>query len=669
MKVGEVIKNTITAILGEADEEKQAREIEELANNLRKQRLNWEKRWLLADRFAAGNHFESWRPATNEIGKVVFAKGMNVRPVHYAVRTTEGTMNNLISADPRWKIFPHGIVMIRDEEERKNKIEYARKIGVYFDSLWDDENMRGKAMEMIWNGLKYCFGVLEGYWENGKPQIRSIEPYDILFDPTIKNIRNSSVVIKEVSVSIDEVRANEKYNENKNKLKSDDKASGSDFKESRLAERHGSSVGKGKVLIREAWLRNPNGGWDVKHICQGKLIYVNHYNWGNHPFVSWKLNPEPLLQTSWFERLIPLNRGIDIVLAQIEMWVRNVAVGRMMRQKGAGVERIMGEHGEIIDVEKLDSIQWLQNPEIGATPFNYLAELKSLIAEIGAATASIGRVPRGTRAGFKLVESLKASEMSSITHGVRALEDTLEETAEVILVLINAFGELPLEVQRKDEIFEIMGKEFAFGESVPVSDLDFGVNVEISSGLAFTGEARQERAIELAKLGLIDTKTALEYLQIGGDVDEIATKALAELEQKANVKTKDDMELELKQLELQAEMQKEKEKLRLDELELLKEKNELELKRLESQFEMQKKSEELKLEQIKLQFEIEKEKEKLRLEQIELQADIDKEKEKLRLERFEKAENMVDTVDFQKLSPETQSLVIEELKRKLGQGQ
>jgi hypothetical protein len=537
--LGEVIKNTITGILGETDETKQAREIEELADDLRKQRLNWEKRWLIADRFAAGNHFEVWRPATGEIGKVVFPKGMNVRPVHLAVRTTEGTMNNLISADPQWKIFPHGLVMIKDEEARKQKIEYARKISVYFDNLWDDENARARAMEMIWNGLKYCAGFLEGYWENGKPKVRSIEPFDILFDPTVKDIRHSSVVIKEVSVPLDEVKENDLYNENKNELKPDGKLSGSGFKESRLAEKHGGSVGKGKVLIREAWIRNPKGGWDTKHTCQGKLIYLAYYNWKRHPFVSWKLNPEPLLQTSWFERLIPLNREIDLTLAQIEMWVRSVAVGRMMRKKGTGIERIMGEHGEIIDVDGvMDSIQWLRSPEIGGTPFNYLAELKSLISEIGAATASIGRVPRGARAGFKLVESLKVSEMSSVQHAVRSLEDSLESLAEVILILINAFGEIPLEVQRKNEIFDIVGKEYAdgFSTSVPVSDTDFGVNVEISSGLAFTPEARQERAIELNKAGLIDTRTTLEYLQIGGDIDEIAKRALEEYTKKEQAK-------------------------------------------------------------------------------------------------------------------------------------
>ena len=517
-----------------------AKDIEETASSLRSQRLNWEKRWLLADRFAAGNHFETWKPGTNEISTSVFSKGMNVRPIHYAVRTTEGTLNNLISADPRWKVYPRGMTILQDEEVKRLKLEHASKTGFYLENLWDEENVREKAAEMIWNGLKYCFGAMEGYWEGGKPKVRAIEPYDILFDPSVKDIKDSPIVIKEVSVSLKKIQANEQYNENKYELKPDGKLSGSSFKEARLNERHGKRLGENdKVLIREAWIQNPEGGWDLKHICQSKILFEAHYDWKRHPFVSWKLTPEALLQTSWFERLIPLNRGIDITLAQIEMWVRAVSVGRVLKKKGVNIERIMGEHGEIIEVDNvMDAVQWLRVPEIGATPFNLLNEFKTFIAEIGASAASIGRVPRGARAGFKLVESLKASEMSSIQHGVRAFEDSLESLAEVILVLVNEFCDKPLEVQRRNTIFEIIGKNFAngFSSSVPVSDVDFGINVEISSGLGFTTEARQERAIQLTQLGIIDTRTALQILQIGGDTEDIARMAMEEYEKKTRIK-------------------------------------------------------------------------------------------------------------------------------------
>jgi len=49
--------------------------------------------------------------------------------------------------------------------------------------------MREKATETIWNALLYNFGVVEVYWD-GSPKVKSISPYDILFDPTVKNIQD-----------------------------------------------------------------------------------------------------------------------------------------------------------------------------------------------------------------------------------------------------------------------------------------------------------------------------------------------------------------------------------------------------------------------------------------------------------------------------------------------
>jgi hypothetical protein len=167
---------TIQKILEEVKEEKspeeKVKELDTLADELRKERQNHEKRWYLIDRFLRGNHFEIWRPATNEIGKIVFPKGINVRPIHYAIRVAEGIMNALLASDPRWKVFPIGLSQIKDEEERKRKIENTKRIAAFFDNLFDAENLREKLSEMVWSGIKYGFGVIEIYWD-GKAEIQS----------------------------------------------------------------------------------------------------------------------------------------------------------------------------------------------------------------------------------------------------------------------------------------------------------------------------------------------------------------------------------------------------------------------------------------------------------------------------------------------------------------
>lgn len=544
MPVLENIKNLITNIVSPAEEkteEEKAKEVEDLAIKLRDSRLNFEKRWYLVDRFLAGNHFEVWRPATNEIGKIVFPKGLSVRAIHYAVRIGEGIMNNLVASDPQWKIFPRRLRGIQDEELRKRKIENARVVSAFMDNFYDSQDVRDKISEMIWNGIKYGFGLIEVFWDGTSPVVRVIDNFDILFDPLVKNIQDSNIIIKEVSVDLGFVKNNSAYNENRLSLKPEDKASGSSFKEVRVKEKHGSKALENKVILREAWIRKPEGGWEVRHVCQGKILFEEYYEkLTRPPFVSWSFLPEPLLQTSFVERMIPLNRALDIVLAQIEAWARTVAVGRMLKVKDVNIERVLGEHGEIINVSgPLNSIQWLPYPEIGATIFNFLSELKSLMGETAAATAAMGRVPRGARVGYKLVESLKAAEVSSIQHGVRKLESALEDLAETVLMMIYYFSQVPLEVNYKNEAYEIISAERAssYQNAIPVSDTDFGIDVSIESGLAYTTEAKRALAIELAKAKLIDRKTALEFLGLGGDTTEIAERALKEMEEEEKIKS------------------------------------------------------------------------------------------------------------------------------------
>lgn len=533
------IKDFVFGSEEKTDEEK-AKEVESLAQKLRDSRLNFEKRWLLVDRFLAGNHFEIWRPATNEIGKVVFPRGLNVRPIHYAIRVAEGIMNTLLASDPQWKVFSRGMAQIKDEEERKRKIQAARVVGRYLESLYDSENIREKLSEIVWNGIKWGFGILEVYFENGKPKVRPVDNFDILFDPLVKDIQDSTIIIKEVAVDKDFIEKNEAYNENRFNLKEEGKISGSSFKEIRAKEKFGSKISEKKVLIRECWKLNPDGGWDVMHVCQGKILFEDHYDFKRPPFVSWSFLPEPLLQTSFVERMVPLNRALDITLAQIEAWCRTVAIGRMIKQESVNVERILGEHGEIINVNgPLNSIQWLPHPEIGGTIFNFLNELKSLMGETAAATAAMGRVPKGAKVGYKLVESLKSAEISSIQHGVRKLEGTLERLAETILMVLYYFGTMPIEVNTKEGSFEIVSKQIAqnFVNAFPVSDDDFGIDVQIESGLAYTTEAKRALAIELAKAKLLDRKAALEILGIGGDIDEIVERTLEEMEREEKIKS------------------------------------------------------------------------------------------------------------------------------------
>ncbi len=524
--------NKLNEEVKDLSEEDIVKELNDKVDILRRQRQKFEKRWFIADRFTAGNHFDVYDTATDRISERKFGN-FDVRPIHLAVRSIEGIVNNLLASDPKWKIYPLHINNNETSDERIKRIKTASSYSNYFDILWDAEEMRSKCVDVVYEALNHGFGVMQVYWE-GRPKVRSISTYDILFDATVKNIQDSSIIAVEYSVPIEEIKNNPSYYDTKYEIHSDNKLSGSSFREARLNETFSDLKELNKTaIVREVWKKdNINKGWNTFHICQNKLLFDNHYDFKKPPFISYTINPSLLLNTSWLERLIPLNRSLDITLAQIEQWVRVVSVGRMLRRTGVKVDRITNKNGEFVDVDgPLDSIQWLQTPEIGNTPFNLLSITQDLMTTIGATTVSVGRLPKGSRLGYKMVESLKASEMSSIQHAVRSFEDFLEGVAEVILVYINNFAEVPFAVSSdKYSPFELVGKNFAdnYINAIPVSDTDFGIDVKIESGLAYTQEGRKETAIQLYQLGLIDGPTALDLIGLGGDVREVAQKGIEE---------------------------------------------------------------------------------------------------------------------------------------------
>jgi len=521
----------------------EAKKLDELSQNLRQKRLQFEKRWLVVDRFIDGKHFDTWNAEKNTFGTVKFAEGLNVRPIFYATKIAESLLNNILNNDPRWQIYP--VNMTGNTDDDKKKQEYAKKVQKYFTSLWDVGNLTIQTIQLVWDGLKYGFGVFEVYWDevNNRPEITTVSPYSILFDPSVKDIQDSQWIIKETSVPISRIKNNPLYSDYKIDIKDEGEKSPSQFQKIRMLEKlpGGTPVYK-TAILKEVWKVNDEiGGWDVWHICQGKPLWNGHYDFVRPPFASWSYLPEPLLQTSFIEKLVPLNRAIDLTLAQVEAWVRAVAVGRILKKAGVNIKRIAGETGEIIEANApLESIQWLPVPEIGATPFNFLNELKGLSGEVGAVTATGGKVP-SKKTGYKMVESLKAAELSSIQHSIRRLETTLENLAISVLTYIYHFAKMPVSVisgQSSDDVFEIISAMHAenFTKAIPISDRDFSVNVEIESGLAYTPDAKRALAIELAKAGMIPTEVALEYLKMGGDVSEIADKAINETAQREQAK-------------------------------------------------------------------------------------------------------------------------------------
>jgi len=98
-------------------------ELDNKASTLRQARDKFEKRWWIVDRFVAGNHFDVYNQKLNEITSQTFPESLQVRPVHLAIRSIEGIINNLLASDPIWKVYPLNLNLIQDEDTKQKRIK------------------------------------------------------------------------------------------------------------------------------------------------------------------------------------------------------------------------------------------------------------------------------------------------------------------------------------------------------------------------------------------------------------------------------------------------------------------------------------------------------------------------------------------------------------------
>jgi len=224
--------------LHEANPLEEAKQLEDLSKELRQKRVSFEKRWLVVDRFMDGRHFDTWNQEKNTFGTVKFVEGLNVRPIFLANKVCEGLLNNLLNSDPRWQVYTTNLT--GNQEQDKIKKDYALKLQKYFSSLWDIGNLTTQVIEMVWNGFKYGFGVFEAYWDsaNNRPNINTVLPYSILFDPTVKDIQDSSIVVKETSVPLHKIKNNELYSEYRHDIKDEGENMPSTFQKVRQLEKY-----------------------------------------------------------------------------------------------------------------------------------------------------------------------------------------------------------------------------------------------------------------------------------------------------------------------------------------------------------------------------------------------------------------------------------------------
>lgn len=558
--------------------EPSAQLLDDIFQSLNQSRRQYEMRWYLIDNFWENNHFVKSLNQLGQLEPLKFPKGIQIRPIPRAKKQIKAAVNILLANDPKWVIYPdidpdELASQANDPQLAQKYTDHVKRISQWLDDLWHFLYLKDAIAEGVQNAEKHnvC------YWEigadaEGNVFIDTYEAYDIWHDAGLKNVKEADVLIKAVNRTLDYVRkvkggefeerttlAGEKtfervpgstsgflYDPSKTKeLKPEQRQALSDWKDVKLREKsRGMSKAIedpkiAKVFLKEVWMRNSEGTFDLITECQGKKLRFVQTDLTEVPFVSYSPNRGTLLQSSEMEDLIPMNKAIDILTAMVEGYTRTMTIGRYLIPKGAKVTRMLNEHGEMVEYEGQVAPQAMNPAPLPGTVFSTIQLYTGFMDEVGASFTAFGKAPKGVKA-YKAIESMRSQEFSNRKDSIDMLSTAIEQIAEKILDLGDRYFMNPVTIKHltdgQPDYFKLVSANSTWAMNpdnhvIPVS-AKMMVKCEIEQGMSYTEEGKRDTYMQLAEGGFLPREEVLKAFKFS-NVKDIVAAIDREIQQKA----------------------------------------------------------------------------------------------------------------------------------------
>lgn len=497
------------------------------AESARKE-LDW--KWFKYDLFVSGNHYARYDKNTKQIVDLT-PTGMPRVVINKIYTTLRAVRNYALRNRPRAEVTPLNL---------KPEFLYQTVVlNQYLHFLHEKLGLRDLLKGTVWDSLKYSVGWWQILWdEDGKEiEVNSVDPYDLYIDPSAQSEKDAKFMVLAVRRNLDDLRNDPKYKEYKKEL--DDASGDARLAQSALKERliklegmDGTLQEKdGSKIVKEFWYKEYDKDGTAKvlvtTLLDNKIIRHEETDLTRLPFFRLKsdVKPRSLYGEGWVKNMIPAQRELNRVVSHIVEYNHIMNKGKWVIDRGAGVRMVNNENGQIIEKKRGYDVKQETIVPLSDAAFVLEQSMNRYIEDIGAVhEATMGRIPTGARSG-KAIESLQVGDSNNMSEVIENIEIFLEEVYEYMLSLAakkyqHTRSIVPLTETGQRQFFTIIGEKAQNKpEGATVIPSQNMVDVSITSYLAHTSEARQEKALKLFELGVIDEQTVLEFFNVGSVAD------------------------------------------------------------------------------------------------------------------------------------------------------
>lgn len=527
--------------------EQVGQKIEELVKNSETQRKPFERRWYNNNYFDDGFHYRFVSRSTGRVIDLAATADTFIpyRAIPKASRQIRGISNLLLANEPQAVVYPERVMQqqYQDPEQFKQAEKLAqdnaKQIGNWIDWSWEKYELKKLLTHMVMLAAKHSVSYLQIWPDPIKEDIRFqvFDAFDIYIKSSCYSIYDSPYIIKVTPTTIEELKANEDFEEEQlAKITPDNKYASSEIKEAYMMSRYGMNRNTDKtatLLLKEGFLKeylNEDNKAQVKKdlgndfnikdgdpvirqvfSVAGLTLRDKYTSFPEYPFVDFRMEPGYIYQVPLIERFISANKSLDAVMSRIERYIGTQIVGVYMKRRGENyrINNIAG--GAEIEYDTAPPAQMPLSPMPGFV-FNYINQLESFIEEQGASTSSLGQLPPGVKSGVA-IESMKATEYANLKIASDQLKDTVKRIAERMIELASKYFVNPKTISymkdNKPSYFDIIGergmeayKKLAQKKAIQVPNAtvikkDYHVDIDIQSGLGFTEEGKRATMMQI----------------------------------------------------------------------------------------------------------------------------------------------------------------------------
>jgi hypothetical protein len=535
--------------------------IDQIVNDSKAARRNFEKRWYDNNFFDDGYHFRYLSRQENKIIDLADKATLYspLRAIPKASRQIRGIANLLLATDPVPVVYPENVSSsqyppVIDQqtgqkttnpellEAREAAKDIARKSGHWLMEEFKNQDLTEKLAQMVILAAKHGISFIQIWPDavNEKIKTQVFDAFDIFISGTVTELEDSPYLIKAKPRTVAEIKADERFDKEKTaKISPDNRYANSEIKDAYMRARYGGSSrpdSAATVMEKESFIKEylneenefriklqPNGGEILKNRNKGDVVIRHTFVEGNievldeyleltdYPFVDFRMEPGPMYGVPLIERFIPANKSLDIISSRIERFTNVMLTGMWTKRKGENFEISNSSNGQVVEYQNTKPEQ-MQVTGIPGSYFEILHELQSYIEEQGVSVTTMGKLPKGVKANAA-IESLKESEYANLVIPTRRLKASVKRIAEKFLDLGDGYFVTPQNVQRLEKgepsYFDVIGKSGlakrqaaklkTSPDVIPLSG-DYHVDIQVEDQLAYTAEGKKAAAKELMNM-------------------------------------------------------------------------------------------------------------------------------------------------------------------------